>query len=141
MGIGVEEGTDTSWLNQLKVEEKVILHSRYDERIVRVVTVTKTQIVILDGKTKIRYSRKSGWQIGVSVYDGNFLSPYTEEDGERIRLRHAQNRVYASCRRTVGASFAALTMEQCADVLACFRRVGLIDDAHGTGATQRNSEV
>ena len=128
MESGVREGEDTSWLAKLAVEDLVIRHpSNGGERIVLVARVLPTQIVIRDGKTQIRYRRKDGWQIGASVYDGSFLSPYTDEAGERIRLWQAQNRVYDHCRHTIGTRFAALTMEQCAEVIACFRRVELID--------------
>ena len=125
---GVREGEDTSWLAKLAVEDLVIRHpSHGGERIVLVARVLPTQIVIRDGKTQIRYRRKDGWQIGASIFHGSFLSPYTDEDGARIRVRQAQNRVYNHCRHTIGARFAALTMEQCAEVIACFLRVGLID--------------
>ena len=137
MESGVREGEDTSWLAKLAVEDLVIRHpSHGGERIVLVAKVLPTQIVIRDGKTQIRYRRKDGWQIGGSVYNGSFLLLYTDEEGERILLRQAQNRVYHHCRYAVAHNFSNLTMEQCTEVIACFRRVGLIDDVHGTSATE-----
>ena len=125
--VGAIDGTDTAWLTRLKAGDAVIVCSHYGDRIVRVTRTTPTRLVIIDGATQIPYSRKNGWKIGATVFQGSFLKPYTDEDGKRVRLRQAQNTVYAFCRRSIKARFAALTMEQCAEVLACLRRVGLID--------------
>ena len=134
--VGVSDDTQTSWVSRLTAGDKVIQHGRNGLRVVKVARATKTQLVILDGDIEVRYSRKDGWQIGGSVYNGSFLLLYTDEEGERILLRQAQNRVYHHCRYAVAHNFSNLTMEQCTEVIACFRRVGLIDDVHGTSATE-----
>ena len=141
MGVGIDDGIQTSWVSRLAIGDMVIRHSRNTERVVKIMRVTKTRLVIRDGNTEVLHSRKDGWGVGDSVYHGTFLSPYTDEEGKRFRLQQAQNGVYNHCRRTAAHNFSNLTMEQCTEVIACFRRVGLIDDVHGTSATQGNDEV
>lgn len=119
--------TETSWLESLAVGDKVIAHDRFNrKRIVRVARVTKTQIVILSQNAEQRYRRSDGYYVGGWKYHYGFLARYTEADAEAIQLQTAQETV-AACWR--GMYFSTLTLEQCADVMACFRRVGLINDA------------
>ena len=127
MAVGVDDGVQTSLLSCLTAGDKAIRHSRSADRVVKVVRTTKTQIVILDGNIEVRYG-KNGGQIGASVYNGSFLSLYTDEEGERILLQQAQNRVHSHCRHIVAHNFSKLSRKQCAEIIACFRRVGLIDD-------------
>ena len=69
-------------LEDVKVEDLLISHSRVGKRIVRVAKITPTQIVTTLGE---RYRKKDGYEIGCGNFYYNYLTIPKEGEVESIR--------------------------------------------------------
>ena len=120
---------ETSWLECLVPGDQVIEHTERGRRIVRIARMTRTLAIIDHGPSERKYRRKNGWAVGGPYYARGHITAYEEIEARPIRLEAAQRKAWSLCQGIPFHRFAALSLEQCADVLACFRRMGLIDAA------------
>ena len=127
-----ETQQDTQWLAQLHLGDKVIVMLRNGATCGgQVARMTTTQILLFDRPGATRYSRRTGWAIGGSLYDKSYLCPWTPEAQEAVDRHAAQQWLRLTMRSIPNTAFAQLSLTQCQHLKQVLADYGLIEQTKG----------
>ena len=132
-----EAQQDTQWLAQLHLGDKVIVRlSNGAMRGGQIARMTTTQILLFNRPGATRYSRRTGWAIGGSIYDKSSLCPWTPEAQEAVDRHAAQQWLRLTMRSIPSAAVAKLSLTQCQHLKQLLTDYGLIEQTKGTTMQQ-----
>lgn len=88
-------------LENIKVGDKVILSSRYNDEVIEVTRLTKTQIIC--GASK--FNRRTGYRVGSDRWSVTKIKIATDEDIRRIEREHSRRKLISYITRYTGYQY------------------------------------
>ncbi len=112
---------DTSWLQDLKEGDHVIVAGQSNKRLAKVERTTKTQIIL--AHSSARYRKSDGYRLGGSAWSFSCLRKATADEIADINLKKHISDANDLLREIAGSKKYGLTLEQAQQVINLAKQI------------------